>query len=70
MLVKKKYTVVSIGRYKMVMMEGSCNSDCPYWNNCKTIMIPTTSGELTNLISECGKYPNLIPRRKKIKRGS
>ena len=67
---KKNYTVVSIGRYKMVMMEGVCSSECPYFDKCETIMIPTTSGGLTNLISECGKYPNLIPpRRKKIKRG-
>ena len=69
MLVKKNYTVVSIGRYKMVMMEGVCSSECPYFDNCETIMILTTSGELTNLVSECGKYPNPIPRRKEIKRG-
>ena len=70
MLVKKKYKVVSVGKYRMVMMKGFCSSECPYFDNCETTLIPTTSGELTNLISECGKYPGLVPRRKKTKRGS
>ena len=57
MLVKKGYRVVSRGKYKMVMMEGLCSSECLYFDTCETTLVPTTSGELTNLLSECGKYP-------------